>query len=446
MEFHEFCIDIDKSWINTTVSLYVRFDISGIDATIKKKKNRQYEYVNDNYHRSTVKMYQVYISDAERVFPSGWHIGDTHYHSSYTADQVEFGAPIEMTKKMARAMGVDWFFVTDHSYDLDDTVDSYLINDPQLPKWHQLITECSDMSTSDVSISHGQEVSIGNRASENVHLLVVGQKSFIAGKGDSAEKWFANKPDHRLVEMDSLSDKSTLKIAAHPWEKVPFLQRLLLNRGNWADDDFIDADISYLQIINGQGLAENKSHIKRFYSLLLSGKKYFMVAGNDAHGNFAFMRQIQIPFLKLMNRSEQVFGEYFTAFQYHENEPFAGFERRRIIISNGPFLDMTIRCGDMVHHIGESIYRSDPAVDIELYWEHILYSDHNDLSTIVIYHGEVGHAVTTYQIAPTDKSYKIQLQRDSFFSVMLSTKSGGLAVTNPIWVHVRSDKCHDLSS
>jgi hypothetical protein len=57
------------------------------------------------------------------ALPSGprhWFYGDTHYHSAYTDDFKEYGAPLPATRQAAQALGLDWIVVTDHSCDLDE--------------------------------------------------------------------------------------------------------------------------------------------------------------------------------------------------------------------------------------------------------------------------------------------------------------------------------------
>jgi len=422
MMFYEFNIDIESEWINKY--LYIN-----IDFLVNKKK-----YTNDNYYGSIPHNFKVFVSDKESFFPANWYVGDVHYHSEFTSDQVEFGAPLEMTKKIANVMGMDWFFVTDHSYDLDDFEDNYLLNDPCLTKWTKMKDECLSLSDDEIQIQYGEEVSIGNEKGQNVHLLILNNPNFVEGKGDSAEKWFRNKPDVLLSELPNATDKSALYIAAHPFEQIPLLQRLLLNRGNWTENDIVNNQIEYLQIINGQSFSENINLIDRYLKLLLTGKKLFIVAGNDAHGNFQFMKQIKTPFWKLMCRKQQTFGDYFTAFHYHENKPIEGLKHKRIIISNGVFIDMSIDYKGCTYHIGDTV----PADKLLIKYEYIIEEEHGDIKELKLIIG----SITKQQIRYEKLDYERQdinfvVEDDSYVVLLLKTNKGYMALTNPIWVDTK---------
>ncbi|MEA3282245.1 MAG: hypothetical protein U9Q68_06730 [Euryarchaeota archaeon] len=52
---------------------------------------------------------------------TNWYAGDTHYHSSYTDNLVEFGFPVEATVEAGKSVGLDWNAITDHSFDVGDS-------------------------------------------------------------------------------------------------------------------------------------------------------------------------------------------------------------------------------------------------------------------------------------------------------------------------------------
>ena len=49
-----------------------------------------------------------------------WSAGDTHYHSAFTDNSFEAGAPLMISSFMGEQVGLGWFTYTDHSYELDD--------------------------------------------------------------------------------------------------------------------------------------------------------------------------------------------------------------------------------------------------------------------------------------------------------------------------------------
>ena len=379
----------------------------------------------DNY--GTKIPFRTYLEEQALPYPANWYAGDPHYHSNFTEDQVEFGADIKTTREIALCMGLDWFFVTDHSYDLDDKEDNFLVQDPLLTKWVKMKTTCRQIDSKKCRVIHGEEISIGNKKNENVHLLAINQNQFIYGSGDSAERWFRNKPEHLLFEIAQQHKQENLFIAAHPHEKVPFLQRLTLNRGNWQSSDYKQARIRFLQLINGHGSI--KKMIEYWRNLLLEGKKIWLVAGNDAHGNFNFMRQIKIPFWNIFAEKRQLFGKFHTVFFHTDNNPIVGFKKGCIIVSNGPFLNFTLADeSENCYSIGEVYHKSTAIIQ----FERRTTQEFGDFSECNYF---IGNLATQ-----KEKKYKltkrciIKLPSKGYIRCEAKTKKDGIVITNPIWI------------
>jgi hypothetical protein len=417
--FKQFRCPINQEWINQSIYIKVYFKLKCI--------NKIKTYINDNYYGNIPHQFKVFISKDDYIYKKNWYRGDVHYHSNYTSDQVEFGAPIEVTKVIANAMGIDWFFVTDHSYDLDDLSNNYLKNDPDLSKWHNMREDCRINDRDKMRVISGEEVSIGNSFGENIHLLAINEDSFIKGSGDSAENWFKNKPENDLSIINDMQNDHNLFIAAHPFDKVPISQKLLLNRGNWSETDFKLSEIKYLQIINGQDIFEVKQMVKKWIELLLEGNKYYILAGNDAHGNFQFMKQISIPFLKLMCRKQQLFGQYFTMFYNELNDPIKGIKKNRVIISNGPFIEFFL--DDKT--IGETFLFSNAVIRYDI----VTNLEFGGVKNIILYIGNI-ETKRVIQIKDLENNLSITLPKKGFCILSLETKKGFYAITNPIYIEV----------
>ncbi len=380
--------------------------------------------ISDNYFSLPRKPYICYYSSQNLPFPENWFAGDVHYHSNYTSDQVEFGADIKSTKIFAKVMGLNWFFVTDHSYDLDDFEDNYLKNDKNLNKWKKLKRDVNKESTEDLKIVFGEELSAGNIKNENVHMLIINSEKFFIGRGDSAEKWFKNKPETtttQVIEELSKND-NTLIIAAHPFEKIPILQKLTLNRGYWNDKDL--RNIKFLQIVNGN---ENIfKEISLWKKLLLKGNKFIILAGNDAHGNFNYMKQIKIPFLKLFISNDQTFGKWLTVFNYPSNNPVKAIKTGRVIITNGPFVSVYLNNNQRKYFIGETCPKGKYYLNIEKKTN----EEFGKIALIKILYGKYD----------TDKEINLKftktvnLNDSGYIRAELITSKGYIAFTNPIWV------------
>ncbi|MCK5380552.1 MAG: CehA/McbA family metallohydrolase, partial [Candidatus Latescibacteria bacterium] len=309
------------------------------------RKGKRWTVRNDNYR--TVSHDPLLVEVAPEPLPraADWYYGEPHAHTQYTNDQVEFGAPIAATVELARAMGLSWFAATDHSYDLDDCSDNFLRNDPDHPLWRALKRdiERAHQEHPDFVALIGEEVSCGNAAGQNVHLLAYGLSDLIVGKGDSAERWFRTRPDRSVSDvLEEVRRQGGVAYAAHPLEPTPFFQRKLVRRGNWHWEDLLQDGLSGLQFWNGKqdrGLVRGK---QAWIALLLEGKRVFALGGDDAHGNFNRFRQIGVPFVTMRESNQQRFGAVRTALYLPDGLSKPGMlealRTGRSVITDGPFV------------------------------------------------------------------------------------------------------------
>jgi len=298
----------------------------------RKKRLKTIYFHNFALVKSPLKIQRV----APKPQSSQWLAGDVHYHSHYTSDQVEFGAPLKMACELAQNIGLDWLAVTDHSYDLDDMPDNYLKNDPALPKWQALKAEIAAETKDGFTFLLGEEISAGNHRRHNVHLLNLGDAQFFPGSGDSAEKWFRNYPDLAISQIANQS--GGLLVAAHPFSKVPLLQKWTLRRGCWEEADL--RHVSHVQIANGD-MADFIRSRNIWLQYLRNGFRLFPLAGNDAHGNFYAFRQIHVPMLRLTEKFHQMPGIFQTGVFADKNNSdniLAAIGMGNSFITTGPFL------------------------------------------------------------------------------------------------------------
>ena len=430
--------DINEKLKQQYYSKILEVDISQIKADEQLKINVTIQYringkektvINDNYPGLKKTPFECYFTESKLPFSEGWYAGEPHYHSIYTSDQVEFGADIPTTVKMAKAIGLSWLFITDHSYDLDDSEDSYTVNDPDIPKWKKMLDDAQHNDEKNFRVIPGEEISIGNSKGRNVHLLAINHPDFIEGSGDSAEKWFQNKPQRHLKEIEELQNDRNLFIAAHPNDEIPFLQKLTLRRGNWSLNDFQNSGIKFLQLINTSHFPDVLKAINHWRSLLLQGNRFFILAGNDAHGNFNVMRQIKSPFWKLFASHDQVFGKFFTAFKYKNNEPIQGIKNGVIILSNGPFLSFQLKAKRKIYSIGSNINEKSAVLEYETRTAH----EFGKIRTLNLYIGDT-NSKKEIKISNPQNSLKIELPDRSYVRMSMSTSQGGFVLTNPVWV------------
>jgi hypothetical protein len=318
--------------------------------------------VNDNYRGVSHAPLQCHAAAEPLPILPGYISGDVHFHSDGTDDQVEFGAPLEATALMARAMGLQFFAATDHSYDIDDQPENYLKNDPDLKRWHAQRKHIFEWNAQQngVIILPGEEVSCANRGGRNVHFLILDHSQFLPGSGDGAEHWFRTRAELSIEEILNQLDENAAAFGAHPRVKAPILEWLLLRRGRWRREDFLHSRLDGLQIWNGHPDGAEDG-LREWRELLLSGKKLALAAGNDAHGNFSRFRQVGFPFFKMREHRLNIFGRARTVVRRVENNDaaqiIAALREGKSCISTGPMIDLQI-----FNHDGKVFSMGDTAI------------------------------------------------------------------------------------
>lgn len=194
---------------------------------------------------------------AHQSGPRRWFYGDTHYHSAYTNDIKEFGAPLPETRTAGLAIGLDWLVVTDHSCDLilkDD-------GGSGLSRWDRLKADVSSPELSDERFRFilGEEITLVGHGEKYVHMLAMGgmqdviQGAFLPDDSSSlaVDLWInvikniirfgkGYPPDliqslfgklHSFGDVLDMLPSNTLTFAAHPYDvaQVP--------PSKWDEDD-----------------------------------------------------------------------------------------------------------------------------------------------------------------------------------------------------------------
>lgn len=406
---------------------------------------------NDNHVGTSHAPLQVFRSLWPLPALPHYHHGDLHFHSDATSDQVEFGAPLQAVRALARAQGISFCAVTDHSYDLDDCPDDYLRNDPGLRKWHALQQRVRELNEEhrDFVIIPGEEVSCGNAEGDNVHFLVFNHPHFIAGSGDGGEKWLRTKPEHSVAEILALLDENALAFAAHPTAPVPFLQRKLLRRAPWHRRDFAPERLHGMQFWNGGARGEEEG-MRWWRDFLLEGKRLIAIAGNDAHGNFNRFRQIALPCLTMAEHPRHVFGRFHTALKLHQQlgleAVLAALRAGRATITNGVMLELEMLLQDgAIREQGDRIKRKIARLRVRA----LSTPEFGRLQRVVIWRGEIGKSEEEifHECKNFAADYEFEalldwpglqarcyVRAEALCSADSSTISSH-ALTNPVWVN-----------
>ncbi|NQV37782.1 MAG: CehA/McbA family metallohydrolase [Candidatus Marinimicrobia bacterium] len=413
-----------------------------IQGTIEFNINGKRRVVNTHNIKTTPKsLLHVCVDQAQLPGSDSYYWGDLHYHSNYTEDFVEFGAPLETTNKTASALGLDFLAITDHSYDLDDKYGSWVETDEELTKWKDSREEIRTINTkNEVLLIPGEEVTVKNAEGRNVHLLVMNHESFIPGSGDGAEKWSNTTSEYSIEEVISIAKENALVIASHPFVPFSKLEQRILNRGKWEDNDIIHENLHGLQILNGEVDESFDIGLKNWIHLLLSGKKIFIYAGNDAHGNFNQFHQIKIPMLSTWTHRNQILGQCRTGIIKKDaltlDSSIDALQSGKCIITDGPALILEIEYSNSMALLGDSIQTNECTIHLNGFSTEYFGS----LSHIRLIHGIINsHREKT--IIDSDLNgftceiiEKLNITFSGYFRAEILTSLGKRAYTNPIWV------------
>jgi hypothetical protein len=279
------------------------------------------------------------------AFPrfGGWYFGDIHLHTAYTDNQVEFGAPADISALMAARYGMDWSVFTDHSFDLDDMEEDTLVNDPKIGKWKRMLADVADARKKYpvVVFMPGEELSCGSAENKNVHMIVINTEKFYVGNGDGHET--GNAPDLACAGVTAALPKDAAAFAAHPICEVSVVETYLINRGNWSFEDMKAPGLTGLESWN-HDQHPNKESFDAWVKLLLAGERKYLSAGTDSHGDFS--KEYANGGYEDTQRSP--FGAIRTAV-YAPDGPLtpekvtAAMRAGRMVVTSGPFPVVELR-------------------------------------------------------------------------------------------------------
>lgn len=423
-----------------------------VDVTIEVHiRGRTRVIKNDNHVGTSHAPLNVYLAEDPLPRASGWHFGECHAHTAYTSDQVEFGAPLPATVELAKALGLNFFCATDHSYDLDDLPDNYLQNDPHLRKWGALQREIAHLNAAggDFVVVPGEEVSAGNHRGRNVHLLVLNHPNYIPGAGDGAERWLRSRPDLTIPEILDQLDAGALAFAAHPEIPPPFLEWLLVRRGRWEGPDYEHPRLHGVQAWNGSD-AGLQAGLQRWKQLLLAGRRVVLLGGNDAHGNFNRFRQIGFPFFTMREHHDHLFGRVRTAVhvpgKFSLSTLLDALRDGRAVVTDGPFAELrALNDAGATAGVGETLSGRGARLELRCRTS----PEFGPLTGWVIYRGDLAAGVeqcwqSSERFArPWEDAQSFGLDGDGgcYFRAEVCSERAGRehrCFTNPIWIEAQA--------
>jgi hypothetical protein len=396
--------------------------------------------VNDNYRGTSHSPLIVLVSSDSFPGKDGWYQGDIHCHTISTSDEIEFGAPLEAMAHACDSIGLDWIAVTDHSYDLAATEDSLPTNESHLTRWH-LMREKVNLLRDTLSIIPGEEVTCRTSRGENCHMLVLNASNFISGSGDSGKQVLATQSELSIKEAIAMCRESGgIACAAHPLKTIPLLEKLILNRGKWSPEDIETEDLTALQIHNGTRDSGFSKGMRMWREMLLKGKKIYVYGGSDAHGDMNIRRTIGIPFYSVRESREHTFGWVRTVVHSQSKHPddiFTALKNGHAIVTEGPFIDLTIMSGGMGIGPGGCVPRGTYTIRAE-FFSSSEFQYLNQFRLIAGIKGELSEQVIATNITPLSHDHYLHegcydMGKTLYIRAECYTQSDRLCFTNPIW-------------
>jgi hypothetical protein len=354
--------------------------------------------------------FRTLLSESDLPRVDDWYYGDNHYHSEFTDNPAEYGGPLPMTAKVAKAMGFSWVTVTDHSYCL--SYPKTREEKDQGNRWlsYKKAVQKANETQKDVLLVGAEEITF-SRPIIGLHLLSFGnpfvEDTSLAGFGSLTIEEVLQK-----ITGNGTQGKGFL-FAAHPtsggytWEddyydvatnpkwgnvfaglqifneKILYQRTTTLPAGDEALEPFELLDEDSRQRPWSKELREGlKNHwIKRFLVPSLkeyrkSGnlRKYMILAGSDAHMDFNYSLRPKVPlFLQYLNDNAfgkvrslvylpKQDGQVLTESNLHE-----ALRNGRTLLTDGPVVlfNLKIEGENRVYRFGETVFLS-PGKNLEL--------------------------------------------------------------------------------
>lgn len=367
-------------------------------------------YRDDIFNYTETRHLRVHVGRGPFPWPAGWYGGDTHFHTMYTNNIAEFGAPLPAVALTAKAMGLQWMTTTDHSCDLDETGDGsfsyatryweYTIQDESGintvyrdntsigTTWDVLGDEIASLDSPDFRLKRAVEMNVASVDAgswqKTLHSLVVND-AYISSplSGALGERPVTPSLTGGLSQISGAG----FMYAAHPlsdlgaeWGGIDWT----VNGALWGDEDY-DAALGYdafrgLEAFNTRptlyssdqndpwsDFDSGNTPSNPYPNELLAGvalwdqylraslspvRKIFLAGGSDAHGDFNYSSYLSLNSYATDNAIGKVQTVVHVPGSYGQGDLpptadiMAAYRAGRSVVTDGPFLEMGIDAND----------------------------------------------------------------------------------------------------
>jgi len=355
------------------------------------------------------------VPDCDLPKVADWHYGDTHYHSEYTRNPYEYGGPLTMTAEVAKAIGLSWVTVTDHSYCLShprtqaetEQGNRWQSYQQAVKKTNELYGDVLLVGAEEVTVRRGcfglHMLSFGNPFMEDYHPAgfgSLGMKTVLERirKGEEADRGFVyaahpacsgyvwEEEDYRIA-CDSRYEKIFLGLQLYN-EKILYTQTTQSSM----DRDFLDP---FAMV----GEADRQAHwskdldegIRKHWvnGLLIPSlrewkekgalRKFFILGGSDAHMDFNYAFRPHMAFL-IHYLHDNAFGKVRTLAYLPksngqvltEENLYRAFRNGNALATDGPVALFSLRPekGAKTYRLGDTVtLEPGDALDLTLEWK-----------------------------------------------------------------------------
>jgi len=363
-------------------------------------------YKDDWFNYTETRYLRVRVAPADYPWPAGWYGGDTHYHTLYTNNIAEYGAPVPAVAMTGEAMGLSWLTTTDHSCDLDETGDgsfsyatthweytiqnqngsqtTYRDNTSFGPSWNALGDDVAQASSADFRMYRGVEINLasidGDSYNKTLHCLFYND-AYISSPNSGAigeRPVSPNVPDG-LAQLTG----GGFAYAAHPlsdlgaeWGGIDWT----VNGAVWGDEDLAYAvgqeSFRGLEAFNTRPTRFSSDQMNPWDDFdagvtpggaypqeLLQGiavwdgliaadldplQKTFLAGGSDAHGDFNYAPTLSLDSYATDNAIGKVQtvayvpGPYGPGSLPPMSEILDAYRAGRTVVTDGPFITLGV--------------------------------------------------------------------------------------------------------
>lgn len=384
------------------------------------KKARFLQYlVNVRYRKflndSKQFVLRTRVPDCDLPKVADWYYGDTHYHSEYTRNPYEYGGPLSMTAEVAKAIGLSWVTVTDHSYCLShprtqaetEQGNRWQSYQQAVKKTNELYEDVLLVGAEEVTVRRGffglHMLSFGNPFVEDHHPAGFGSlemktvlerirksaeadRGFVYAAHPACSGYVWEEEDYRLA-CDSRYDKIFLGLQLYN-EKILYTQTTQSSM----DRDFLDP-FAMLGEADRQARwsKELDEGLRKHWvnGLLIPSlrewkekgtlRKFFILGGSDAHMDFNYAFRPHMAFL-IHYLHDNAFGKVRTLAYLPksngraltEENLYWAFRNGNALATDGPVALFSLRpkSGAKTYQLGDTVsLEPDEAFDLTLEWK-----------------------------------------------------------------------------